>query len=120
MLCFPDTIRKLEELLPPFEGQFSPPVPDSRVSIDRAQFKKSGRSAPRGSGHGPLGSRYEHLTLACEDQYADEFEARYRFTEHILNGDAPPDVESAYMASGLTPLRKKIPRLGEFQWDITQ
>ena len=24
------------------------------------------------------------------------------------------------MASGLTPLRKKIPRLGELQWDITQ
>ena len=92
MIAFPDTIRVLRAKFPMFPGAFDPPLPVMRVSLDRAQFRASGQSAPRGSGHGPLGTRYEHDRPLLSDGREAQLEARCVVTECLLNGDAPAEV----------------------------
>ena len=98
------------------ERQGAPPpvrgVPHPRVQLDAVRLDALIRRLPRGSGPGPLGSRFEHWQVLLGHPGMDDL---HGVLELLAGGTCPEEVLNALLVCRLVPLEKgqgRVPPIG--------
>ena len=74
------------------------------VQVDRKNFMRSLKSAPKGSSPGPGGCTYEHLRALLED--VDTFKLLFEAVSSLAQATVPPEIAAALTGARLTALSK--------------
>ena len=99
-VCLPVGVIRPDEI----SVDLSSSSPPSSPHMDRVAFKNTIKSAPRGSGCGPSGWRYEHIQAIFEDDKSADL--LYVMCNHIALGKVPYKIIPLLSGSTLIALPK--------------
>ena len=103
-----EVLQKLKSKHP--EGLINPnEIPDvlsssSPTFLDRSVFINAIKNAPKASGCGPSGWRYEHVRILLDNDITTDL--LFQTCNHIFSGDVPPNVVPLLSASKLIAIPK--------------